>query len=159
MRRRRKKVGRKLGDYTVGYCRPPEGTRFKPGQCPNPKGRPKGSKSVAAHMDDALKERIVVQENGRKRSLTKAEVLATQTVNDAIKGNAKARDLIFRRTETKGAAASAASPVFEEAIREAIDWEILQDFARQIGGQLPETRDTMSLAETGTPKPAEARDE
>lgn len=31
--------------YEVGYCKPPEHTRWKPGQSGNPRGRPKGAKN------------------------------------------------------------------------------------------------------------------
>jgi hypothetical protein len=34
------------GEYRVGYGRPPLNTRFKSGHSGNPKGRPKGSKSL-----------------------------------------------------------------------------------------------------------------
>jgi hypothetical protein len=32
------------GDSRVGYKRPPQHSKFKPGQSGNPKGRPKGAK-------------------------------------------------------------------------------------------------------------------
>jgi hypothetical protein len=31
---------RRLGDYEVGYCRPPAQTQFKQGNSGNPRGRP-----------------------------------------------------------------------------------------------------------------------
>lgn len=31
--------------YDVGYAKPPVGTRFKPGQSGNPKGRPRGQRT------------------------------------------------------------------------------------------------------------------
>jgi hypothetical protein len=37
--------GRPLGDYEVGYGRPPAASRFEKGQSGNPKGRPRGSKN------------------------------------------------------------------------------------------------------------------
>ena len=42
MRKKRLKLRqRSLGYYEVGKCRPPLASRWKPGQCGNPKGRPK----------------------------------------------------------------------------------------------------------------------
>ncbi len=32
-------------DYEIGYGKPPKHTRFKKGQCGNPKGRPKGARN------------------------------------------------------------------------------------------------------------------
>jgi hypothetical protein len=35
-------------DYTVGYCRPPVATRFRPVRSGNPRGRPEGSRNLAS---------------------------------------------------------------------------------------------------------------
>ena len=44
-----------VGDYSNGYGKPPAATRFKPGECPNPKGRPKGAKNKPPPVEDVLK--------------------------------------------------------------------------------------------------------
>ena len=43
------------GNYFVGYCRPPEATRFKQGHSGNPKGRPKGSKNLRTLFAEELR--------------------------------------------------------------------------------------------------------
>ena len=43
------------GNHSVGYGRPPEATRFKPGQSGNPKGRPKGSKNLRTLFAEELR--------------------------------------------------------------------------------------------------------
>ena len=48
----------------VGYCNPPERTRFKLGQSGNPKGRPKGTLNMATVLERALREKVIVNENG-----------------------------------------------------------------------------------------------
>jgi Family of unknown function (DUF5681) len=53
----------------VGYGRPPKATQFKPGNSGNPKGRPKGPKSVGAVLYGILHRRIEVTENGGMHSL------------------------------------------------------------------------------------------
>jgi hypothetical protein len=47
-----KRIRSKSSPYKVGYGRPPKATQFKPGKSGNPKGRPKGPKSVGAVLQD-----------------------------------------------------------------------------------------------------------
>lgn len=80
----------KRKDYTVGKGKPPKNTRFKKGQSGNPKGRPKGSKGALKILDDALREKVQVMENGRPRIVSKLELAITQLVNTAATGDPKA---------------------------------------------------------------------
>ena len=77
-------------DYSVGYGKPPEHSKFQPGQSGNPRGRPKGSLNLATALNRALREKITVVENGRRRKVTKLDAAVTQLVNRAVKGDAKA---------------------------------------------------------------------
>ena len=74
-------------EYQVGYGRPPLHTRFKPGCSGNPTGRPKSAKSLEAFVSKALDEPVMVQESGRRRSITKREAIAKQLVNKAASGD------------------------------------------------------------------------
>jgi hypothetical protein len=55
-------------EYTVGYRKPPQATRFKPGQSGNPKGRPKGSPNLAADLSTELGELITVAREVRRNA-------------------------------------------------------------------------------------------
>jgi hypothetical protein len=58
-------------EYEVGYKKPPQRSRFKKGESGNPNGRPRGSKNLATLLEKELRQRVVVNENGRRRSITK----------------------------------------------------------------------------------------
>ncbi|MGA7384369.1 MAG: DUF5681 domain-containing protein [Methylocella sp.] len=80
------------GDYRVGYCSPPFLSRFRPGVSGNPRGRPKGVKSLAAVVAATLGERI---ENGHRKRITKLEAAVKQLVNRAASGEARAMQLLL----------------------------------------------------------------
>lgn len=82
-------------DYDVGYRRPPKATQFKKGESGNPKGRPKGSRSLEKVVVDELKVKITVNENGRSKKVKKAEAIAKQMVNKAMTGDPKAISLVL----------------------------------------------------------------
>jgi hypothetical protein len=80
------------GDYEVGYGRPPQHTRFKPGQCGNPRGRPRKDESLATHVKAAMAQKVRVTDGDRSRRISKSEIIATGLVNRAAKGSI--RDLV-----------------------------------------------------------------
>ena len=77
-------------DYDIGYGKPPTETRFKAGTSGNPKGRPKGSLNLATALNRALKENVIVTEGGRKKKMTKLDVLIKGLINRAVKGDPRA---------------------------------------------------------------------
>ena len=74
----------------VGYGKPPVHTRFRKGQSGNPKGRRKGQRNIRTVVDEALRQRIIIREGDRIRSLTKLDGIIVTMVNAALKGDAKA---------------------------------------------------------------------
>jgi len=77
-------------DYEVGYKKPPKGTQFLKGRSGNPKGRPKGTLNLATTLEAALSERVVILENGQKRTITKLDAIVKQVVNKAAGGDLRA---------------------------------------------------------------------
>ena len=61
------------GNYEVGYRKPPQHTRFKPGQSGNPRGRPKAEKSLGAALNDALEAKVKLRGNGKERGVSSLE--------------------------------------------------------------------------------------
>src|SRR5258708_23613760 len=72
------------------YRNPPKDTRFKKGQSGNPKGRPKGRPNRATVLEKTLRETVVIQENGRRKVITKLEAAARQLVDKAASGDLRA---------------------------------------------------------------------
>ena len=94
---------RQSNDYLVGYGRPPKTTRFQPGVSGNPRGRPKGAKSVGALLNSILAQRIAVTEGSRSRRMTTLEVMLRRLVNDAVRSEPRAMKLLLSLLERYGA--------------------------------------------------------
>ena len=73
--------------YEVGFGKPPKPSQFRKGVSGNPKGRPKGRRNLATVLELALQEKVVINENGVRRTVTKLEAAAKQLVNKAASGD------------------------------------------------------------------------
>jgi hypothetical protein len=81
-------------DYEVGYGRPPKHSRFQKGTSGNTKGRPKGSKNLQTLLQQELDAQVAVNEQGRKKHITKRQVIIKQLVNKAAQGDLKAFQIV-----------------------------------------------------------------
>jgi hypothetical protein len=91
------------GKYTVGKGRPPVATRFKPGHSGNLKGRPKGSKNAQSLAKAELGRKVVVTMNGRKKTMTVAEIASRRIGDKAMAGDAKAFSFLIAIADDSGA--------------------------------------------------------
>lgn len=82
-------------DYEIGYGRPPRRSQFSKGKSGNPKGRPKGTRSLLDRFAKALDERVTINENGSRRTIPKSEAVMKQLVNKAASGDFRSIKLIF----------------------------------------------------------------
>jgi hypothetical protein len=73
--------------YNVGFGNPPKTSQFRKGSSGNPKGRPKGRRNLATVLERTLQEKVVINENGVRRTITKLEAAMKQLVNQAASGD------------------------------------------------------------------------
>jgi hypothetical protein len=107
----------KSKNATVGYCNPPEHTRFRKGLSGNPNGRPKGALNMATVLERMLRESVVVTENGRQRTVTKLEAAVKQLIDKATLGELKALQLLsalLRSAEEHEIEEPTTNPVLDE---------------------------------------------
>ena len=124
--------------YEVGFGKPPVDTRFKKGQSGNPKGRPKGTLNMATVLARTLREKVVVNESGRRKVITKLEAAIKQLVNKAASGDLSAlRQLANLVASAEERAAQ--SPVADSALSaddQKVEQGILERFGNgNIGGE------------------------
>lgn len=121
-------------DYSIGYGKPPVGTRFRKGESGNPKGRPRGARNLSTIMERALNERVTVTENGHRRSITKREAMAKQLVNKGAKGEYKAIQVLLNyQVQLENRAAAAAGSVVPQDKLDEVDEEVLKGIFERSG--------------------------
>jgi Family of unknown function (DUF5681) len=129
----------------AGYCNPPQHTRFKTGQSGNPRGRPKGTLNMATVLERTLREKVVVNENGKRKTITKLEAAITQLMNKAASGELKAVQLLTAlvRTAEERALQVAAPDSDLEEVDERVVLGILKRLeSKSTGGDADDENET-----------------
>jgi hypothetical protein len=85
--------------YEVGYGKPPKDTQFKKGSSGNPKGRPKKALDFDHELLRESRSTVVINENGKRRRVSKHELAIKQLLNKAIGGNVPALRTYLDRHE------------------------------------------------------------
>ena len=117
------------GEYKVGRGRPPKEYQFKKGQCGNPKGRPKGTRSLPQEVKHHLDGKITVRSGGQSKKMQRREALVHSLYERAVKGDNRASDILFRyNLMAEGALDASAKPALEV---EAFAWEVAEDWRRR----------------------------
>jgi Family of unknown function (DUF5681) len=111
-------------DYEVGYGRPPRHGGFPKGQSGNPQGRPRGSKNLATLLAEALDEKVQITEDGKRRRVTKRELVVKQLVNKSAAADLRAikqlTDIVQGVERRAEAAPTPAPPALTTADEEVI---------------------------------------
>jgi Family of unknown function (DUF5681) len=113
--------------YTVGFGRPPLGSRFKRGISGNPKGRPKYSKNLKTLIHQALTAPIAVKEGAHSRRVSKLEGVVLRQLQGALKGNDRAALAIIKMAIQMGFLDDPVGGDSSEAPLSASDERILAD--------------------------------
>jgi len=92
-----------MGDYKIGYGKPPKHSQFQKGVCPNPHGRGKRrGLEVDEIMNEVLHTRIAFRENGRMKKASRLELAIRRLAAEAAKGDAvSAASLLKLRAHAK----------------------------------------------------------
>ena len=83
-------------DYQVGYKNPPLHSRFQKGQSGNPKGSPRGAKSLPTIIRELLGAKIPVQTAQGPRKISRIEGFMMKRAELAAKGDHRALDAMIR---------------------------------------------------------------
>lgn len=126
-------------EYKVGYGKPPKHSQFRPGQSGNAKGRPKGIRNLNTDLEEELNEKLLVNEGGKPKEITKQRAMLKSLFAKALKGDTRASSvligLILGLEQTR-ISDKDTRPLGEE------DAAILQAFtARILGGIEPQPED------------------
>ena len=124
------------GDYAVGYGKPPRHSGFQKGRSGNPKGRPKGSKNLATLVAQALDEKVVVSEDGRRRRVTKRELVVAQLVDKSAAADLRAIKQLTDIVQSAERRSEASAAPREPGELTAPDREVVELFVARLRRQI-----------------------
>jgi len=76
-----------MDDYAIGRGKPPKQHCYKKGVSGNPRGRPKGKRNLLSVLHQTLSEKVVIEEKGKKRTVTNLEAAIRRLVKKATAGD------------------------------------------------------------------------
>ena len=103
-------------------------TRFRPGVSGNPKGQPKGARNFTSIVAATLGERIVINEDGQRRRITKLEAAVKQLVNRAAGGEARSIQMLIALLQ----AGEAKPPQIDPTQPTQADANVLRELQRRL---------------------------
>ena len=140
-------------EYTIGKGKPPQHTRFKKGQSGNPMGRRKESKNLATLLGKALNQRVIVTENGKRRTMTKREAMLKQLANKAASGDLRSTKLVFLLADTmdvSGEKRKSQAELDAEAAKYIDLFTGVYQILADLGVPMPQTRGTPQISTEGS---------
>jgi hypothetical protein len=87
------------GDYPVGYCKPPEATRFPPGKSGNTKRSSDKQPEETPTIAQMLEEKLSVIERGKKRPMSAEKYIYRKQMDKAFGGDLKSTKFLLERRD------------------------------------------------------------
>ena len=112
--------------YRIGYGKPPDHTKFKPGQSGNPRGKPKSRKNYDTILDQILHRKLPIRDRGSIRQVPLIEAMLLKFAEEALRGNPKAAAFLLNRYAPTEPDDASTNDLSHE------DQEILDAFAKRI---------------------------
>jgi hypothetical protein len=115
--------------FRIGYGKPPEHSRFKPGTSGNPTGKRKGARNLSSDVKRALRVPVKLKDRGKSRKVSTQEAALMRLREKALNGDPRSLDRLlelarlFNNDPLAGAASRSGSE--DEEILAAYEREIL----------------------------------
>src|SRR5438067_13260357 len=116
-------------EHEIGYGKPPAQSRFQKGESGNPSGRPKGTVNIATVLLKTLREKVIINENGRPIRVTKLEASMKQLVNKAAAGDLRALAPLVAMTRSAEQTATAENTPNE--VLDEVDHKVMLNILRR----------------------------
>jgi Family of unknown function (DUF5681) len=140
----------------VGYGRPPKAYRFAPGKSGNPGGRRKNTRRVGAILQDVIRQKVTITENGTTRRVPAIEGMIRRLTNDALRGDASAMKLLLSLVDRYS---DSQETTLKLADMLAEDWDILAQYLPRLDGREQEASPAGQLNVGPEPKATEAEND
>lgn len=130
----------KIGDYDIGYRKPPKRTQWQKGQSGNPSGKKPKEESFHAKLMKVAGEEIVVKKNGQTVAMSNWEAALYTAFVKAQSGNPQFFRILAKELG-QDQEVTAASPALEmseadlEVLQTHADWvEVLEQAKAEAAG-------------------------
>jgi hypothetical protein len=87
-------------DYEIGFGKPPEHTRYKPGESGRRRGRSKGSRNFKTDVNETLKTAVKVTRNGKLQNISTQKAMLMRLREKALTGDTRAIDRLVQLAQT-----------------------------------------------------------
>jgi hypothetical protein len=115
--------------YEVGFGKPPKQNQFPKGVSGNPRGRPAGRLNLKTVLERILQEKVVINENGQRKTVTKYEAAFKHLVNKAASGDLRALQQLTPLATSVEQAVGAPTKKLSDA-----DVKVFQNFLKRLKG-------------------------